>query len=867
MPRTSFYNSKRFRIAGAVIGTICALLPVFAPAGVVLAQTAYGTSFYSSPVPQSQNTSFTATQPSNYTPSPNSVQPLNVINPATGIPAVGNSTGADPINPNNINAATGVQSVADTTGTNNTSQPTTPPGPAGGNIPSPVECTGVYSCVTSIIYFFAVSVPTTFAYITTTAFSAAVNWSLKSTSYSMDFVAAGWETTRDVANMAFLFIIIYIAISIMVQAGTAGNMQTLSRVILVALFINFSFFGTRVVIDLGNEAAVIIYNLLPGTAPDKTTGGFLGQIGAKDMSLNIMNALAPQTLLSDKAFSVSSAQASKDNDTFSTAIMKSVLFISLGVVITVVGVAFLVAAIHFVSRMALLWMLVIVSPLALVAYTIKGPDKYFSQWLHELISQAFYPFYFLGVYMLLLIFMAGLSDKQGIFSIALGSFNSTASAGGDFYLRLASTVGVMVLLTTLTVVIIKQAMKFAEEMGGRGGKTAMGIGDWVNKQVVGRYTGALRGAGRLAAEGAAAPYRWTAGAAALAGDKVLSRTWIGNTMAGAAVRGGLQKVAAAPEVLGLTSTQASRAGTEKRTKEYETGLKARADEEKRKKDLKVVNDAIAKAKAGRDLTDAEQEALAKVDPSLFGGGVPTLTRAVIGGNTALGVTPGAKELQTIAPYMSKEQVEAAKKSVRLSDADKKSISDTWKAGFDDLASYVAAGMASDSQKKKFQNINAEGMDNITQVKLEEILEHNDKAFTKRHMDLLEKSNRSEAEKEAIRTKQREVQARETIAELRAIHTALASTSDFGRIIPAVEDLLHAPAAHRDAAAQQARLVTSVELQNVKTEQQAFARKIRSKIVNGEDLSDKEKEEGLRLERVVENLQALAKHVVSLQEKK
>ena len=645
MQRTSFYNSKRFRIAGAVIGTICALLPVFAPAGVVLVHAA------TQEVDELGRPIGGTSQPSN-TPAP----PVG-----TALPNGQIQTASGPQNPSQIPTTitqADLNSSELLSKDNNTSRPDTPSGPAGGGAPMPVEeCTNVSSCLTYVVYFFAVSVPTTFAYITTTAFSGAVNWSLKSTSYSMDFVAAGWETTRDVANMAFLFIIIYIAISIMVQAGTAGNMQTLSRVILVALFINFSFFGTRVVIDLGNEAAVIIYNLLPGTAPDKVNGGFLGQIGAKDLSLNVMNALKPQYLLSDKTFNIMAKEDASTKDVWTSAILKTALYISLGVVLTVIGVTFLVASIHFVSRMALLWMLVIVSPLALVAYTIKGPDKYFSQWLHELISQAFYPFYFLGVYMLLLIFMAGISVKGGIFSIALGSFDNTSS-GLDFSMRLASTVGVMVLLTALTVTIIKQAMKFAEEMGGRGGKMALGVGDWVNKQVVGGYTNTLRGRGLFNAPGVSYIKQQAVGYGALAIDKRIGRFGIANTVAGTAVRGVLQK-AGAPV---LTSQKAKDA----RYAAQASAVRGYGDEQ-----------LLKKAGSGADLTDDEKKAFVKISKEMLGA---NRTGAVL----------NAAEMTNAAKFMSKAQMDSLKGGLGYSKETIKTVEGEWKNKYKGLADSIAA---------------------------------------------------------------------------------------------------------------------------------------------------------------------------------
>ena len=748
MQRTSFYNSKRFRIAGAVIGTICALLPVFAPAGVVLAQTT------GSVAPYTVSPALTGGSSIPQVPAPYVSPNITVGGSATPAPGAGaftsdiqNATSKDSYAPT-TNLGSAVLGTPAATPDTGTQQQQTPNGPASGNSPTAPDCggNGIYGYMSCTVFFFAVNIPTKFAYITTMAFSAAVNWSLQSTSYSMDFVAAGWETTRDVANMAFLFIIIYIAISIMVQAGTAGNMQTLSRVILVALFINFSFFGTRVVIDLGNEAAVIIYNLLPGTAP---SAGLLSQFKAKDLSVNVMDAIAPQRMLSDTMFNSAAQTNAKVNDGLSKAIVLSSVYISLGVVLTVVAVAFLVASIHFVTRMALLWMLIIVSPLALVAYTIKGPDKYFSQWLHELISQAFYPFYFLGVYMLLLIFMAGLSAKGGLSALALGSFQ--AGAGNiDFDLRLASAVGLMALITTLTVVIIKHAMKFAEEMGGRGGKTAMGIGDWVNKRIVGGYTNMTAGM----------VYRNTAGRAALGADKVLARSWVGDTGIGKALRGVAKGVEGAPKMVGLSSRSEVLSAQKQRLDEREKALHDQLKEAGRKADFALLQKAINDRTVGHTaLTQDEKDKIAKMKyPELLGG---TLKGGL-----------SASDVKSIADLMSKGQIDAIKGGIAYSKSEKDSIGNGWKTQFTNLANdMVANGNTSPTNIGKLQSLSIEELGTMKDAELEALAKH----FTKRQAEALEKDTTgrfTDALKDAVNTKRLETLTESSSNELRDIGNIL-----------------------------------------------------------------------------------------------
>ncbi|TSC68474.1 MAG: Uncharacterized protein G01um101456_629 [Parcubacteria group bacterium Gr01-1014_56] len=165
--------------------------------------------------------------------------------------------------------------------------------------------------ISNIVYVFTVGLGGLIAYVASYFFNFAVYLSLSSTAYAMNFVTSGWEMTRDLANMAFIFILIYIAVNIMLLAETSDTMKTLVRVIAIALVINFSFFFVRVVIDGGNILAIQFYNGIGGpNAPllkdslqnrgpiVNTAGNAVASLTrasteAQDLTVGIMGALYP----------------------------------------------------------------------------------------------------------------------------------------------------------------------------------------------------------------------------------------------------------------------------------------------------------------------------------------------------------------------------------------------------------------------------------------------------------------------------------------------------------------------------------------------------------------------------------------------
>ena len=144
----------------------------------------------------------------------------------------------------------------------------------------------------------------------------AVNLSLNGPAYALTFISTGWTTARDLANMAFLFILIYIAFTIMLEAETSGTMSLLAGVIVIALLVNFSFFFTRIVIDAGNILSIQFYNSITAPSVQATSGGGSVQgaiasgvsaatgVGAntKDLTASIMGMLQLQNLFNTQSF-------------------------------------------------------------------------------------------------------------------------------------------------------------------------------------------------------------------------------------------------------------------------------------------------------------------------------------------------------------------------------------------------------------------------------------------------------------------------------------------------------------------------------------------------------------------------------------
>lgn len=419
---------------------------------------------------------------------------------------------------------------------------------------------GLAGCITGFIYIFTIGLGSAVAYVAASFLNLAVHISLSSGAYSLDFVSLGWTTARDIANMMFIFILVYLALIIMFQANTAHTMHTLAQVILVALFINFSFFLTRVVIDAGNILGVQFYNAIvangareevAGNTPLAAGAGFgvepLGSVGPTiyipDLTASIMQGLNLQSALNSESFKRFAESSNKWDGFFSYTIALSFLYISLGAMFFMLSAAFLTAGVKFLVRIVYLWFMIIAAPLALVA-RVSGLhmfDKYYFQWRNALLSHAIYPVAFLFVFWILSQFMESLSASQYLNGLFENLANTTSTGIQDFIPWMARFLANLGLRLGFVIALLYVAIKASETLSVYGSGFADKFGQTFSLGGLSGYRSRLPFLGKAVA----APAVLGASGLAYGGNALLrnSGLMLKNDPRGAAARklgGGLQ---------------------------------------------------------------------------------------------------------------------------------------------------------------------------------------------------------------------------------------------------------------------------------------------------------------------------------------
>lgn len=401
-----------------------------------------------------------------------------------------------------------------------------------------------------------------------------------------------WQTLRDLANMFFIFIIIYIGISTMLDLSLVDTRKQLIKVIIIAIFINFSLVITRVVIDASNVAAYGFYDAFPTaqkddfgffsspTPPEPPTivrasdvsawtdvGAIIHDqewvaarrneenakiyeyqkaqyekavnnpqqpdkesvqysLGTKNLASPFMNVTSITQIVGgdamDKFVAAKSDPEKKEGE---GGIMAAIISLLMYTIMEVIGSFVLFAAgIMFITRTALLVILLIFSPVAFICYSTPKLERFWKQWWEKLLNQAFFAPIFLGFYYV----------AATIFVATNGAnfFDIKEKGTGESLMGFIIVIFVQFVLASAFMII---ALLSAKSLGAAGSSTIVNCGNKARKSVQKRSVSAV---GSATSSTATFAGRNTVGRAASSlGNSDTMNRWAGKS----ALLGGLQR--------------------------------------------------------------------------------------------------------------------------------------------------------------------------------------------------------------------------------------------------------------------------------------------------------------------------------------
>ncbi len=181
-----------------------------------------------------------------------------------------------------------------------------------------------------------------------------------------------WQFVRDFFNLFFILTLLYTAFTIVFQVAS-NYKKTLLSIVLAALFVNFSFPITRIIIDVTNVPMYYFINQIGATGDGTNQKDYLGTVLSASQ---IQNILIPGSKGGIQEVDFTSMGVSQ--------ILMAIVFLF------IFSISLLVLAILFVIRIAALVILLIFSSVGFAASVIPGLGKYGGMWWDKLWQYTFF---------------------------------------------------------------------------------------------------------------------------------------------------------------------------------------------------------------------------------------------------------------------------------------------------------------------------------------------------------------------------------------------------------------------------------------------------------------------------------------------
>lgn len=309
-------------------------------------------------------------------------------------------------------------------------------------------------------------------------------------------IQSTWFTIRDIINLSFIFILLYAAIKTIL--GFESPEIVIKNIVLAAIFINFSMFFTRVMIDASNSVTIYLY--------DKVTQPVVATSGLSDADASLSSRAKSLTSMYINPLKITTLYAPRNGDDgFEPINDRSVLQAGILGSFTLALVAFVFLAISFMFalRYAVIMLLLVFSPLGFVSKDLPMIGEYKEKWWDALKSQLLFP----PLFMIMTWITLKIINSPNIF--ASSDFRAALGTGGD----LPSNAGMSAIFSfVIIIVLIIISLITSLETASKGSGALSGLYKKTTKWAGSAMFGTMGGVGR-----------WTlgAGANAIANNRAL----------------------------------------------------------------------------------------------------------------------------------------------------------------------------------------------------------------------------------------------------------------------------------------------------------------------------------------------------------
>lgn len=222
-----------------------------------------------------------------------------------------------------------------------------------------------------VILFFFLNVVVTGQLFLTKFVARLLNWVMSTNFISLDYtnpagnpiIEVGLKVTQGLVNMILVLVLVYIALVTILNLERYQTRKLLITFVVIALLVNFAPVICGVVVDISN----VVMNFFTS---ELNAEGFGNAIGSKVDTIRGEIKNAEGTTWEQASGTVGQM-----------LVLIPFLFI--------LSIMLLIFAFLFIFRYIMIWLLVILAPLAFAAYILPETKKYFELWWKQLIGWSF----------------------------------------------------------------------------------------------------------------------------------------------------------------------------------------------------------------------------------------------------------------------------------------------------------------------------------------------------------------------------------------------------------------------------------------------------------------------------------------------
>ncbi|MBI5140337.1 MAG: hypothetical protein HZA94_02740 [Candidatus Vogelbacteria bacterium] len=237
-----------------------------------------------------------------------------------------------------------------------------------------------------------------------------IKFGLSSPPLDTSAIQAGWIVTRDISNIFFIFILLYISITTIIGKNGPNTYKLLGQVIAAALLINFSLAIGRTVIDSSNILANEFWSKVSSPTSSLST-----KILAAANLTDIITTNPPPEI------------AGKNDGSFT---QQAIMYMLLDIFILLALIVIIFGAFLFLLRFISLSIILVLAPVAFIGSIIPQTEPYAKEWWQKLFQQSFVaPAFLFFIYLALYILSSQIIMDPGATNMAtaiVAMINGTA---------------------------------------------------------------------------------------------------------------------------------------------------------------------------------------------------------------------------------------------------------------------------------------------------------------------------------------------------------------------------------------------------------------------------------------------------------